>query len=288
MSDFTACTLEVKSPTSSHTAPFEFVERFSVLDGFKHRLELNMTAIGSIHQRLNGVVDYILLANLRMELEANMNDSRMIILRAKQFFEEIDRVERGADSYLVKICMNYCKSRRETFTEHVQKYRDEYRKMDSELQDREKRVLSTAHPTLSSKQLDELHVHYLTLQPDDIGPLVETGQDEEIISAYLLDAVAAIDQRHRSIIDLEKQISEMALLFSDFAFIVDSQQKSIDSIRVKIVDTKENTEEATEEIEKAKKKQDEERKRKCCLLLCLIAVLVVILVPALAISLKNS
>jgi len=125
----------------------------------------------------------------------------------------------------------------------------------------------------------------LGLDQKKIDQVVESGQAQEVLkksmSEDLSDVIDSIQERHASILALERSVREVQELFIDLAHLVDLQQEYLDNIETHIKNAKGYAEQGEKDIRDGAKYQDEARKRQCCIVVIVVCVLVVVLVPTL-------
>lgn len=104
----------------------------------------------------------------------------------------------------------------------------------------------------------------LNLQEEDIKQLAESpmaprivGQDLEVLKAQQHLAMAQV--RHRQLLDLEAQISELHSLFLHFEVLVTEQQETLNSIEHNVLQTLDYISQSNEEVKKALKYERQSR-----------------------------
>ncbi|XP_066496020.1 syntaxin-3-like [Tiliqua scincoides] len=104
----------------------------------------------------------------------------------------------------------------------------------------------------------------LDLQEEDIKQLAESpmaprivGQDLEVLKAQQHLAMAQV--RHRQLLDLEAQISELHSLFLHLEILVTEQQETINSIELNVLHTLDYISQSNEEVKKALKYERQSR-----------------------------
>ncbi|OCT67630.1 syntaxin-3 [Xenopus laevis] len=104
----------------------------------------------------------------------------------------------------------------------------------------------------------------LDLQEDDINQLISSpmapqivGKDLEILKAKQHYAMA--QQRHKQLMDLEVQITELHLIFLQLEMLVSEQQDIINNIEFNVIHTQEYISQSNEEVKKAIKYQKQSR-----------------------------
>jgi len=123
------------------------------------------------------------------------------------------------------------------------------------------------------------------LDDKKIEQVVQSGQAQEVIrqsiSEDLSDVIDSIQQRHASILHLERSVREVQELFIDLAHLVDVQQEYLDNIETHIRQAKDYAEQGEKHLIAGAKHQDEARKRLCCIVIVVVILLVVVLSPIL-------
>ncbi|OCT66016.1 syntaxin-1A homolog [Xenopus laevis] len=104
----------------------------------------------------------------------------------------------------------------------------------------------------------------LDLQEDDINQLISSpmspqivGKDLEILKAKQYLTMA--QQKHKQLLDLEVQITELHLIFLQLQMLVSEQQDIINNIEYNMIHTQEYIAQSKEEVKKAIKYQKQSR-----------------------------
>ncbi|XP_029462404.1 syntaxin-3-like [Rhinatrema bivittatum] len=104
----------------------------------------------------------------------------------------------------------------------------------------------------------------LNLQEDEINRLVESpaapqivGKDLEVLKAK--QHLAMAQERHKQLLDLEAQITELHTLFLHFEVLVSEQQEVINSIEYNVLQTVDYISQSNEEVKKAVKYERQSR-----------------------------
>jgi len=117
----------------------------------------------------------------------------------------------------------------------------------------------------------QLHCVNNKLSEDQVDQILEGGQVDAILKRALVSdelrlVVRDIDERHREILKLERQVLELHELFKDLATLTDLQQESLDSIEGHVQRAGVHVHKAEENLQQAEKHQRGARKKKCYLL----------------------
>ncbi|XP_030065398.1 syntaxin-1B-like [Microcaecilia unicolor] len=104
----------------------------------------------------------------------------------------------------------------------------------------------------------------LILQEDDINRLVESprapqivGKDLEVLKAK--QHLAMAQERHRQLLDLESQITELHTLFLHLEILVSEQQELINSIEYNVLQTMDYISQSNEQVKRAVKYERQSR-----------------------------
>ena len=102
----------------------------------------------------------------------------------------------------------------------------------------------------------------------------------------LQNAVRDLEDRHRDIKNLEKNILQVHNMIIELSKLVNLQGQMIDNIEVNIQKAKDYVLKGEKNIVKSKKNMQSARKKKCIILLIIIGVLIVILLPTIIVLVK--
>ncbi|PWZ14935.1 putative syntaxin-131 [Zea mays] len=114
-----------------------------------------------------------------------------------------------------------------------------------------------------------------------IDRLIETGSSEQIFEraiqgtgrGQILDTVEEIQERHDAVMEIEKRLLELQLIFADMAALVDAQREDLDNIENLVQNAVNHVVSGTEALRTAKSLQ--KKSRKCML----IAIIILLLIP---------
>lgn len=124
------------------------------------------------------------------------------------------------------------------------------------------------------------------LDEKKIDEIVASGQAQAVLQATisddLADVIDSIQQRHASILALERSVREVQELFIDLAHIVEEQQETLNTIEGHIAKTIDYVQKGEVNLTDAEKDQTAARKRQCCIIVIVVSVLFVVVgVPVL-------
>eukprot|EP00741_Cyanophora_paradoxa_P008756 tig00000140_g8477.t1 len=192
------------------------------------------------------------------------------------------------------------------------------KKSKSEGMTSETRIRTNMHGTLTRKYLDllrefeEMQSKYKNkiretvarqvkivnpnASQEEIEKAVEEGDSAQIFATGMLtkghalakNALADIQERHRDIVRLEKNIEELSQLFKDMAVLVESQGELLDVIEANVNKSAAYTAKGVSELHQARKYQISSHKKLCCIIVCLLIVIVVVLAPVLTKAVRSS
>ena len=146
---------------------------------------------------------------------------------------------------------------------------------------------------LEKRTRRELQIVASDLPEERVEEIVSSGKASEyiqalIVSDHLKTTVAAIEERHLEIMQLERHVLDLFEMFRDLATLVDLQQESMDVITQHIGKAKRHVEEGEVDLQKAEEYQTKSRKLKCCCLLICLGVLTAVLTPTLLTTVGRS
>lgn len=123
----------------------------------------------------------------------------------------------------------------------------------------QKKILRSAEEILG-KELDDDQKKEFLENPERLQQLYENRLTHGLAHVKLRNMVSDLENRHKEILNLEKNVNQVNRLFLDLALLVDQQGEMIDNIEMNIKDAKNFVEKGTEDIRKAKEYQDAARK----------------------------
>lgn len=89
-----------------------------------------------------------------------------------------------------------------------------------------------------------------------------------------------IIEREAEIRNIEQSVGELNELFRDVAHMVREQGEQLDTIEGNVVDTRDHTKNAAQQLNTASRHQKSARGKACCLLIILVIVLTVVILAA--------
>lgn len=117
--------------------------------------------------------------------------------------------------------------------------------------------------------------------------IISNGLTEQVMqkamSENVSSALESVQLRHQSILQLEREVSNLKELFLSVETLVDLQQKSIDSIQSHIYKAKDHVSQAQKSLSAAQKDQKINRKLTCCVIAA-ATILLAILAATVAIK----
>ena len=192
---------------------------------------------------------------------------------SKNFILTIKQIKSGLDDFIVKYgnktYLDFIKSVNTQLTEFKTTFVTKINGYKDMTNNRNKRRLKLILPESTDIELDEI---------------IQTGKTTEVMKEYLLsenvsDIVSCIEDRHSSILKLEKSVLEIHELFKDMAFLVDVQSDTLIVIDKNIDDALDNTNAGEKSLIAATKYQKKSRKGQCCIMFIFLIILIIIFVP---------
>ncbi|EDV22652.1 syntaxin 1.2 [Trichoplax adhaerens] len=130
----------------------------------------------------------------------------------------------------------------------------------------------------------QLKITQQKVSEEDIDEMLESGGPAPRIftSGLMIDSAEAkrtlslIESRHKEIMKLEKNLSDLAELFQDMGQLISVQGEMIDRIEYNVAQTTDYVERAKEDTKKATKYQSKARRKKVIIIVCIIILALVI------------
>ncbi|PVV05082.1 hypothetical protein BB560_000401 [Smittium megazygosporum] len=135
-----------------------------------------------------------------------------------------------------------------------------------------KRQYKLARPDATDEEIDE------AIHSDQAGKVFTQAILSSQRPQNAKRVLKEVETRQRDILDLEKNIHQLAVLFEELNEMVNSQQEAIDSIEYVVEEANVNVLEADENVSKAIVHRKNARKRTWCIILLLIVLIAVIVV----------
>jgi t-SNARE complex subunit (syntaxin) len=218
--------------------------------------------------------------DIMKQLDSIMDESQNAAAQIKQTLGEVktdnDRyAKQYPNSSILQMRVNLYQIHLARFRTQMNTFNQAAHEFKTSLQDRIRRHVRIADPKLPAEEVEKI---------------VDSGQLQNvlghaIISAELDDVVREIEERHKGILKLERQVREIFELFKDLAYLIDQQQESLDIIEDRVKSAKNYAIDGYGDFVKAEKSAESARKRQCCIL---VLVLVLLLGIALAIMFTTS
>ncbi len=104
------------------------------------------------------------------------------------------------------------------------------------------------------------------------------SQDEVFVELndQTVETVAEIEERQAQILDISKEVEQVAEIFQDLSVLVDEQQEHLDIVENSVIDARDKTDLGKADLVKAQEYQAQARKRQCCIVMILMVVVTVI------------
>ncbi|XP_065889660.1 syntaxin-1A-like [Dysidea avara] len=155
----------------------------------------------------------------------------------------------------------------------------EYSQVQEDYRDKTKVMIQRQLQITTGKRVSE----------DDVDEMIEKGnlqvftQDILVSTAQQRQALNEVEQRHREILALEQDITELREMFVDMAALVQEQGEVIDRIEHNVDSAAHHVRKGTKEVEKASHlKKSINKKRYILIGICVAILLVIIIIIAIA------
>ena len=233
----------------------------------------NMKTIAELKRKHTALIDNLAQKNLLLKINDIINSTFKL---AKLIKDDLDSIKvenevfvklNPASATIIELKNNIYQKYLRQFHSTINEYNKLVANFKEYLVDGYKRRIKLIDPSLSEEQ---------------ISKIVESENVEYIVQQGFIENNLQQEQRHLDIVTLEQQVLQIAELFRDLSFLIDSQQESLDVIEYRIIKAKNHTEKGEVELNHAQNYQGKTRSRQCCLLFIVVAILVVILAPILS------
>ncbi|WOL05177.1 syntaxin-132 [Canna indica] len=224
---------------------------------------------------------------IKQKMEKDVEEVKKIAYKIKTLLEELDKdninnrqksgCEKGTAVDRSRVGMTVAlkkklKERMLQFQTLRQDIHDEYREVV------ERRVFTgNVYMSITGKRLISNN--------NTVDQLIETGHSEQIFEqaihncgrGLVVDTLAEIQERHDTVLELEKKLIDLQQMFLDMAVLVDAQGDMLNDIEAQVTKSVDHIEKATVALQEAKKKQKNTRKYMCIAIIILIIVIFVAL-----------
>ncbi|CAN6219039.1 unnamed protein product [Urochloa humidicola] len=228
------------------------VTKASAMKAIKGRMEKDIDEVGKIAR------------NIKVKLE--QMDRNNLENRKKPGCGKGTSVDRSRMSMTIAL-KKKLKERMNDFQNLRQTIQEEYREVV------ERRIFTVTGTKPSEEVIDRL---------------IETGSSEQIFEraiqgtgrGQILATVEEIQERHDTVMEIEKRLLELQQIFADMAALVDAQGEILDNIENQVQNAVNHVVTGTEALRSAKSLQKKSRK---CMLIAIIILLVIAIIVVLSI-----
>lgn len=219
--------------------------------------------------------------HLRNELDDQMDKTKTLITKIrrdlKTMAQRINQKQATSSPTEMRIAKSQFTSLSTIFTEHSKKYNQ----------------IQTAYFENSKKRFQrQLEISGVRKTDDEINEMIHSGSVQVFTQGILAETkmarqtLADVEQRHRDIVKLEKDILELQEMFVDFAALIEDQGQMINRIEDNMVKADEAVEVGVQELPQAVKNKRAARKKKW-IVIGIVALIIIIIVILLAILLSQ-
>lgn len=265
---------EIAPPTEPNhdvVSSIEFASQTDDIKKFVEPIVINIAAMRAIVTTVNDGRDRVdvLLGDELKEHEAAMAATmdkfkHFSLLTKKQLMELKDN-----RAIIATIRNGLVKKYASSFSSAVRDYNDgltEYKKVI--VANQRRKITQIADGKLSEEKITKI------IEEGNAQQFIQEAMSEE-----LSDVIASLEERHKSILHLERSVREVQELFVNLATLVNFNQDLVDSIETHIHNAKQSVVKAEVNLIDAEKEQASDNKKKCCILGIIIVILVVIIAP---------
>lgn len=146
--------------------------------------------------------------------------------------------------------------------------------------------------TMMSEYRETIERRYFTVtgvQADEstIDQMIDSGESETFLQkavqeqgrGQIIDTIKEIQERHDAVKELEKNLVDLAQIFSDMSVLVEAQGEQLNSIEASVLGASSFVKHGRVNLEVARKTQKNTRKWWCYAILILLVVILVVVVP---------
>jgi syntaxin 1B/2/3 len=243
------------SASASSSSALDPLRRYKVLLPTLHQIESATADIQRLTKADSHAASPAARREIQKQVDALVGPTTAAAMEYKNALVEISTENKAyrelhGNTAMTQIRFNSWTQHTRKFQETMKMYNEAIMGFKSQLRMRTKSLIRQVDPALSEEQLDSMVDSHI-----DPQQLVSKA----LLSENVLEEVKNIEARHVVLLELEKQVMEVAELFRDLQVLVELQQESLDVISKNIEKTKVNTEKGEENIVQAKRWQDKVR-----------------------------
>jgi syntaxin 1B/2/3 len=265
--------VELEKLNTQPAGDAEYVKQFEKVKTSLNKIEKNTEKIIGLKNRADVEVKDSDQKEIMNELDHVMLETKNEATKTKELLalmekENKDYEAKNPSSTNALIRSNLLATHTRHFNNVMREFQDASESFRDSLRQRIARQVRIVKEDVTQEEIDKI------IQSDDPGKYLKEAMG---LTDILVDAVAELEERHEKMKQIEQGVREVLELFQDLATLVELQQEHLDNIEQNVAKSKNYTQQAEQELIKAKASQDRARKWQCYALILALVVLGVII-----------
>jgi syntaxin 1B/2/3 len=267
----------------------EFFKSITLIDEYMRNMEEEVVALEALHMKSKITTNITIVKEMRESMADHISSASRT---SKQILNTFSEIENTRKAKLSALSQQKLRMRTTIFTakrKQFKKLMSKFSSLRSTVQADYKEIVFRRYMTVTGEALSD----------EGVTRLIETGESETIFQKAILeqgrgqiqDTINEIDERHRSMQEIERGLLELQQVFIDLATVVDQQSEVLDSIESHMNTASEFTSEGTKALQvTAGLHKSIQRKRLCIaiLVVCGCLILLAIIWPVVDRSLQTA
>ena len=253
----------------------EFFKSITAIDEYMGKMEEEIVALEALHMKSKITTNITIVKEMRESMAEHINRASKTSKLILNTFSEIENTRKAK---LSALSHQKLRMRTTIFTakrKQFKKLMANFSNLRSTVQADYKEIVFRRYMTVTGEALSD----------EGVTRLIETGESETIFQKAILeqgrgqiqDTINEIDERHRSMQEIERGLLELQQVFIDLATVVDQQSEVLDSIESHMNTASEFTSEGTKALQiSAGLHKSIQRKRLCIAILIVLACLILV------------
>ena len=270
-------TLESKKGSVQWVPDSDMVEFFKTVTSIDENLVemgAEITKLEALHVKSKITTSVVSLKDLRDEMASCVKRCSLTSQSTLGLFSHIENARKAKVSALSqqkqRMRVTILDAKRRQFKKVMSKFSS----MRVAVQEDYREVVTRRYETVMGERPTE----------EDVDEMIRTGESEAIFKKAILtqgrgqvaDTLSEIDERHRTMVQVEKGLLELQQIFLDLATVVDQQSEVIDNIECHVNTASEFTNEGAKVLQVSAALHKSIQRKKLCIVI-LIAIGIVIL-----------
>jgi syntaxin 1B/2/3 len=253
----------------------EFFKSITLIDEYMRNMEEEVVALEALHMKSKITTNITIVKEMRESMADHISSASRT---SKQILNTFSEIENTRKAKLSALSQQKLRMRTTIFTakrKQFKKLMSKFSSLRSTVQADYKEIVFRRYMTVTGEALSD----------EGVTRLIETGESETIFQKAILeqgrgqiqDTINEIDERHRSMQEIERGLLELQQVFIDLATVVDQQSEVLDSIESHMNTASEFTSEGTKALQvTAGLHKSIQRKRLCIAILVVLGCLILL------------